>query len=143
MVFPGEKEIQYWPDWSSPAAKVWSFNQIDHGGVLTFDGSGPRLLYADFSGTAYAISTPEGKILPLVSNVGAVHSIAIGPNDILLASGKKVLFYLRSDNRGENPPSSMQSLGGGLISGVAVDTTDSAWIADFDNGIIRGPYRLN
>jgi hypothetical protein len=37
----------------------------------------------------------------------------------------------------------MQSLSGGLISGVAVDTTDSAWIADFDKGLIQGPFALN
>jgi hypothetical protein len=50
---------------------------------------------------------------------------------------------MRSDNRGENPPLDMQSLSGGLISGVAIDTTNSAWIADFDNGIVQGPFPLN
>jgi hypothetical protein len=143
LVLPGKKEIRYWPNWESASSKSWFFDQIDQGGVLTFDRSGRRLLYAGASGTAYAISTPEGKILPLVSDIGFVHSIATDSNHILLASGKKVLFYSRSHNYGENPPSNMQSLSGGLISGVAVDTTDSAWIADFDKGLIQGPFALN
>jgi hypothetical protein len=143
LVLPGTKGIRYWSNWDSSSSKSWSFNQIDLGAVLTLDRSGRRLLYAGTSGTAYAISIPEGKILPLVSDVGVVHSIATDPNHILLASGKKVLFYSRTDNHGENPPSNMQSLSDGLISGVAVDTTDSAWIADFDNGLIRGPFPRN
>lgn len=143
LLLPGKKEIRYWPNWDASSTESWSFNQIAQGGVLTFDSSGRRLLYAGGSGTAYAISVPEGKIQPLVSNVGAVHSIATDPNHILLASGKKVLFYSRSDNHGENPPPNMQSLSGGLISGVAVDTTNSAWIADFDNGLIQGPFPRN
>ncbi|MBZ5696648.1 MAG: hypothetical protein LAN36_14975 [Acidobacteriia bacterium] len=143
LVLPGKKEIRYWSNWDSSSPKSWSFNQIDRGGVLTFDSSGRRLLYANESGTAYAISVPEGKIRPLVSNVGVVHSIATDPNHVLLASGKKVLFYSRSDNLGENPPSNMQSLSGGQISGIAVDTTNSAWIADFDNGLIQGPFPRN
>jgi hypothetical protein len=140
LLLPGRKEIRYWSNWDSSSSKGWTFSQIDQGGVLTFDSSGRRLLYADVSGTAYALSVPEGKIQSLFSNVGVVHSIATDPNHILLASGKKVLFYSRSDNHGENPPSSMQSLSGGLISGVAVDTTDSPWTADLDKGLIEGPF---
>jgi len=143
LLFPGKKEIRYWSNWESSSPKSWPFSQIDQGGALTLDSNGRRLLYADGFGTAYAISVPEGKIKSLVSNVGVVHSIATDPNHVLLASGKKVLFYSRSDNLGENPPPSMQSLSGGLISGVAVDTTDSAWIADSDNGLIQGPFPRN
>jgi hypothetical protein len=82
------------------------------------------------------------KIQSLASNVGVVHSITGDSHSVLLASGKKVLFYARSDSQWQNPPPSMQSLTGGLISGVAVDSTGSAWIADFDNGILEGPLAL-
>ena len=143
LVIPGKKQIWSWSNWTSPSPNIWSFREIERGGVLNFDRSGRRLLYADASGTAYAISIPQGTIGPVAANVGTVHSIATDPNHILLASGKKVLFYSRTENRGENPPSSLQSLRGGLITGVAVDTTDRAWIADFDNGLLTGPFPLN
>jgi hypothetical protein len=140
LVFPGKKEIRYWTDWGSKFSKSWSFNQINQGGVLTFDSRGGRLLYADGSGTAYAISVPGGEIQPLISHVGVVHSIATGPDYLLMASGKKVLYYSRSDNHGENPPSNLQSLPGGIITGLAIDSTDGVWLTDIDNGLIKGPY---
>jgi hypothetical protein len=37
----------------------------------------------------------------------------------------------------------MQSLNAGLISGVAVDSTDAAWIIDFNGSTIRGPFPLD
>jgi len=142
LVLPGKKEITYWSDWGTDSTQSWSFQQIQGGGVLTFDRIGQRLVFADDSGSAYSVSVPSGKIQSLASNVGVVHSITGDSRSVLLASGKKVLFYSRSDNQWQNPPSSMQSLTGGLISGVAVDSTGSAWIADFDNGILEGPLAL-
>jgi hypothetical protein len=143
LLVPGRKEVWYWPNWESASPQGWPFTQIEGGGALAFDRSGGQLIFADESGTAYMISVPERKIQQLAANVGTVHSIATNSSHILLASGKKVLFYARVDHHGENPPGAMHALLGGLISGVAVDTAQSAWITDFDNGAIQGPFPLN
>jgi hypothetical protein len=79
----------------------------------------------------------------LASNLGTVQSIATSRYHILVASGKKVLFLARSDNRGENPPAGLQSLTGGHIVGVAVDATDRLWFADYDNKLVAGPFPLS
>jgi len=122
----------------------WNFQEINpEGGVLALDKEGNRLIYAAQLGTAYGISLSAKKIQALASGFGAVHAIAKNSSQILLASGKKVLFYARADFQGENPPATMQSLTGGNISGVAVDSSNSAWVADFDNGIIEGPFPLS
>lgn len=70
-------------------------------------------------------------------------SIAVAPANVILASGKQLLFYARRDNRGENPPANLQSLRGGHITGIAVDTANGLWIADFDNSLVKGPFMLN
>ena len=72
-----------------------------------------------------------------------VQSIATSRLHILLASGEKILFLARSDNRGENPPAGLQSLTGGHIVGVAVDATDSLWFADYDKKLVAGPFPLS
>jgi hypothetical protein len=143
LLLPGREEVLYWPKWDSPSPQGWPVPQIEGRGVLEFDRSGGMLIFAAESGTAYTISIPGHKVQPLASNVGVVHSVATSPDHILLASGNKVLFYGRGDHHGESPPAAMRSLPGGLITGVAVDTTPSAWIADFDNGVIQGPSPLN
>lgn len=89
------------------------------------------------------ISVPGHKILQLAANVGAVRSIATSSGHILLASGNKVLFYARVNHHGENPPAAMHALLGGIITGGAVDTAQSVWITDSDNGVIQGPFPLN
>lgn len=135
-------EIRYWSDWESGSSTSWTFNEIDEGGVMAFDSIGQRLIYAP-PDNAYSISVPRGRRSLLASNVGFVRSIATDPDQTLLASGKKVLFYARSDNRGENPPTGLQPLLGGELSGIAVDTTDSLWLADADRGVLKGPFPLN
>jgi hypothetical protein len=142
LVLPKTKEVRYWPNWESSSPQSLPFTQIENGGVLTFDRSGSQLIFVD-DGNAYTISVPGRKIQQLATNVGAVRSIATSSNHILLASGKKVLFYARADHHGENPPTAMRALPGGLISGVAVDTAQSAWVTDRDNGVIQGPFPLN
>jgi len=144
VVLARRKEIRYWPRWGVSTYDSWNFQEINpEGGVLALDKEGNRLIYAAQLGTAYGISLSAKKIQALASDIGAVHAIAKNSSQILLASGKKVLFYARADFQGENPPATMQSLTGGNISGVAVDSSNSAWVADFDNGIIEGPFPLS
>jgi hypothetical protein len=110
---------------------------------MTFDEIGHRLIVGDdTSGQAYAVSIPDGKEELLSGNVGAVQSIATSRFHTLLASGKKVLFLARSDNQGENPPHDWPSLPGGNIVGVAVDSSDKLWIADYDKKLVEGPLPL-
>ncbi len=144
VVLAGKGEIQYWSKWTVPASKSWDLSEINpRGGALALDKDNHRLIYADQLGKAYGILLPQGKIQALASDVGAVHGIAMSPEQFLLASGTKVLFYSRADFHGENPPASMTSLSGGIVSGVAVDGSNSAWVADFDKGIIEGPLPLS
>ena len=148
LSFPSLNKVHYWLDWSSHSSSSWSFNfthslqQINMASVLHYDEFGHRLIYADSSGTSYSISLPGGQLSYMIDNLGYVHAIAADTSRILFASGKKVLFVDRVDNRGQNPPDNMRNLTGGLISGVAVDASDAAWIADFDNNLIKGPFPL-
>lgn len=138
---PDRKEIRYWDSWDDHSYHSWSFDEPP--GILVFDNIGHRLIAANTSGKAYAISVPDGKQQPLASNLGFVQSIAAARFHILVASGRKVLFLARSDNHGENPSSDLQSLTGGRIVGVAVDAADKLWFADYDNKLVEGPFSLD
>jgi hypothetical protein len=144
IVLAGRREIRSWPNWGTSAFNSLDLSQINpRGGVLVMDKDNHRLIYADQLGKAYSIDLSGGMIKTLSSDVGAVHAIAASPNQFLLASGTKVLFYSKPGFQGENPPNSMKSLGGGILSGVAVDSSNSAWLANFDKGTIEGPLPLS
>jgi len=146
LVIPGKREIWYWPDFNSSSYKTLNppvpLNDSTSGS-LNFNGACQCLIFAGASGTAYVFSLQEGKWSTVTDKLGYVHSIASDSSHILFASGKNVLFYSRTSKRRENAPTSMQLLTGGLITGVAIDSTGSAWIADFDKGIVKGPVPLN
>jgi hypothetical protein len=143
VTMPDRNEIRYWVSWEAPAAQRWSLAGISSPGYLIFDAQGHRLIVTEGSGRAYAISIPDGKNQLLASNLGFINSIATSQFHILVASGDKVLFLARSDNRGENPPSGLQSLTGGRIVGVVIDATDKVWLADYDKKIVQGPFPLS
>jgi YEATS family len=142
LTVPARKEIRHFDRWDTGLPHRWNPN-IDLPTVLVFDNIANRVIVADVSGNAYAISIPDGKEQLLSTNLGAVTSIATSRFHIMLASGKKVLFLGRSDNHGENPPPGLQSLTGGQIKGVAVDVSDRLWFADEDNNLVEGPFPLS
>jgi len=143
VTMPERKEIRYWDKWDASSVHTWSLGDLGAPGYLEFDGDQNRLIVVDdASGKAYGISIPDGKQQLLSANVGAVQSIAASRFHILLASGKKVLFLARSDNHGENLPMGWPALPGGNIVGVAVDGSDSLWIADYDKKLVEGPLPL-
>jgi hypothetical protein len=143
VTLPDKSEIRYLSSWDASSYGSWSVNDVDSIGPATFDRFGNRLIVADYSGKAYAISTSDGGKQLLASNLGWVNSVTASRQHILLASGTKILSLARSDNRGENPPPSLQSLTGGHIVGVTVDATDNAWFADYDKELVQGPLPLN
>jgi hypothetical protein len=146
LVIPARREIRYWPDFSSQEYKSWGSpvpTTDSASGSLNFNDHCRCLIFAGASGTAYNLSLQQGRWLNVTYKLGSVHSIASDSNRILFASGKSVLLYSTINNRRENAPPSLKSLPGGLISGVAIDSSGSAWIADFDKGIIKGPLSLN
>jgi hypothetical protein len=138
---PDRKEIIHCDKWNVKSCHSWSVGESAPG-YVAFDNLEHRLIFADSSGNAYAISLPDGKQHFLVSNLGAVQSIAVSRFHILFASGKKVLFVARSDSHGENPPLGWPELPGGHVVGLAVDGSDNLWLADYDNRLIKGPFTL-
>jgi hypothetical protein len=145
LAFSKQDEIRYWPDLSAPAFQTFSFPEIPGATrycILGYDKFAHRLIYAGASGSSYALSLPAGKWSELASGVGYVHAIATDASRVLFASGNKILFYDKN-NRWQPPPPSMKSLKGATIYGVAVDSSDSAWIADHDNSTVRGPFPLD
>lgn len=142
LTFPDQKEIRYLKGWDAPV-QSWSFEGADDPGYIIYDELGRRLIVADASGKAYSVSAADGSKQLLASNLGSVSSMAVSRFHILVASGNKVLFLARSDGHGENPPAGLQSLTGGIISGVAVDGSDSLWFADYDKRLIEGPFPLS
>jgi|HubBroStandDraft_1064217.scaffolds.fasta_scaffold03750_2 hypothetical protein len=143
VTMPDRKEIRYWDNWEASDSHTWSLAPLGAPGYIEFDGTGNRLIVADdASGTAYGVSIPDGKPQLLSGNLGSVQSIAASRFHTLFASGKKVLFLARSDNQGENPPLGWPPLPGGHIVGVAVDSSDELWVADYDNKVVEGPFPL-
>jgi hypothetical protein len=140
VTMPERNEIRYWDSWDAPSSHSWALAGVNSHGYAAFDNIGHRLIVADASGTAYAISVPGGKVQLLASTLGSVSSIATSRFQIFVASGKKILFLSRFDNRGENPPAGLQFLTGGHIVGVAVDAADRLWFADYDNKLVAGPF---
>ena len=143
VTFPERNEIRVWNSWEDSSPHSWPLSGVSSPGYVAFDPLGHRLIFADGSGNAYAVSVSDGQKQLLASNLGMVQSIATSRFHILFASGKKVLFLARSDNRGENPPAGLQSLTGGHIVGVAVDAADRLWFADYDNKLVAGPFPLS
>lgn len=143
LTFPQANEIRYLPSWRSSDSHSWALNDVQDIGPIVFDKIGQRLIVADHSGKAYAVSIPDGKQQLIGMNLGWVNSISASREHILIASGTKVLSLARSNNQGENPPPSLQSLTGGHIVGVAVDANDRAWFADYDKELVKGPLPLN
>jgi hypothetical protein len=143
VTMPERKEIRYWGNWEAPDYRSWPLAELGAPGYVEFDSAGQRLIVADDeSGTAYAVSISDGKAQLLSGNLGSVQSIAASRFHILFASGKKVLLLARSDNQGENLPLGWPSLSGGNIVGVAVDSADELWVADYDNKVVEGPFPL-
>ncbi len=143
VTIPDRNEIRHWDTWAPSSPTAWRLSGTASLGYLVFDDIGRRLIVADTSGSAYGVSVSDGAKQLLASNLGAVTSIATSKNHILIASGTKVLFLSRADNRGENPPANLQTLTGGHIVGVAVDTTDGLWFADYDNKVVVGPFPVS
>jgi len=140
---PERKEIRYWSTWDASSPRNWSLSKIQSPGNIGLDETGHRLIVADdATGQVYAVSIPDGKEELLSGNVGAVQSIATSRFHTLLASGKQILFLARSNNQGENPPHGWPALPGGNIVGVAVDSSDKLWIADYDKKVVEGPLPL-
>jgi len=143
LTLPDRKEIRYWDSWDAASAKIWSLAGIGKPGCLEFDATGRRLIVTDDSGKAYAVSIPGGKIQLLTSDLGSVQSIAASKFQIIAASGTKLLFIGRFENRGEDPPAGLGSLTGGHIVGVAVGALDGLWFADYDKKLVEGPFPLS
>jgi len=143
VTIPARNEIRYWDSWDSTSAHSWPLSEVNAPGFVTFDALGHRLIVADADGNAHSISIPDGKKQLLAPNLGAIQSIATSRFHIVVASGKKVLFLSRFDNRGEDPPAGLKSLTGGHIVGVAVDAADRLWFADYDNKLVAGPLPLS
>jgi len=144
LAFPGSQEIRYWSAWSDKTTQSFSAPESFPNCVIHFDTYGRRLLFAGPTGNAFALALDTRQWSKLTSNLGYVNSIAVTPSSLLFASGGKVLFIARNNkNSGLNPPAGMESLGAGLISGVAVDSSNAAWITDYDKSSVRGPFSLN
>lgn len=143
FTMPARNEIWFVDSWDSSSLHRWSLADVAEPGYLIFDNVGHRLIVTDTSGKAYAVSLVDGKTQFLASNLGVVQSISTSKSHILAASGTKILFLARSDNRGENPPPALQTLTGGHIVGVTVDADDAVWFADYDNRLVKGPVPLN
>ena len=142
VAIPDRKEIRYWDTWDATSYHTWTIPESGSPGYLVFDAAGHRLIIADDTGTAYAISVPDGRRQLLSGKLGAVQSLAASRFHVLVASGTRVLFLARSDNHGENLPVGSQTLPGGHIVGVAVDKSDKLWLADYDNKLVEGPFPL-
>jgi len=142
VVFSKQREVRHWDDWNSSGRVLAGLGSGAALGALIFDRQGSRLLAADTDGHVYAVPLAGGKTAQLTSGAGWIGSLAAGPNHILMASGKKILMISRADNRGENPPSVLQSLTGGTIAGIAFDAAGNFWYADYDHGEVTGPLIL-
>lgn len=133
-------EIIYKSQWSAKRS-TWKFVGGTPG-IAAYDRFGDRLIVADLSGSAYAVSLSDGTDQLLASNLGRVNSVAASYLHFLFASGKQVLFRARTDGRGESPPQDLRSLTGGHIVGVVVDSNDQLWFADYDKKLVQGPFNL-
>ena len=146
LALPGVEEVRHWAHWGDRTYQT--LGTPERAGtprycVLHYDATARRLVWAGASGNSYQLSTSDWKWSYLDANVGYVHAIDSDWNHVLFASGKRVLFYDRKSNKGVDPAPSLKIPSSGTIYGLAVDTSESAWIADHDNSTIRGPFRLN
>jgi hypothetical protein len=139
---PDDRAILYSRSWTSnPSA--WTVSTTGALLTMVYDRFGQRLLTADIDGNAYSVSTSNGGLQTLTHGLGYVESLAVSDQYIIAASGRKLLFRNRSDNKGINPPSGIGSMPGGSLVGVAVDQAGGLWIADGDKKLVEGPFLLN
>jgi hypothetical protein len=140
---PESNEICVLASWDKSSCRGWTVGNTQTQGPMTFDRIGNRLLLGDQSGNLYAVSVADGSNQLLTSGLGWIASIAASQAHILIGSGSTVFSFSRADNQRETPPSSLQSLTGGHIVGLAVDGSGSAWFADWDKELVEGPLPLN
>jgi hypothetical protein len=146
LAMPDAEEVRHWVHWGDRTYQSLGVPERTRASrycVLHYDATAQRLLFAGASGNSYQLSTSNWKWSYLDSKVGFVHAIGSDWNRILFASGKSVLFYDRQSNTGVDTAPSLKETSRGTIYGLAVDSSDSVWIADHDNSTIRGPFRLN
>ncbi|HEY3458421.1 MAG TPA: hypothetical protein VGK64_27820 [Bryobacteraceae bacterium] len=135
-------EIWSFSDWDAKRLGQMSLPGLTDASVLHFDRD--RLLVGDHAeGSLYSVSLPDFKAAKLASNLGWINSLTSDNSRILVASGKKVLVLDRQSGKGQNPPSGLKALKGGIVSGVAVDMAGSLWISDYDRESIMGPIPLD
>jgi hypothetical protein len=142
LSMPDQKEITRWKTWGDTSPNYWTLPDADQPGPMVFDQIGQRLVVSGSSGKAYGVSVVDGKQQLLNSNLGVITSISISKLHIVFGSGKKILFLARSDNHGENPPANLRLTGGSIV-GVAVDSSDNLWFADYDHVLVEGPFSLS
>jgi hypothetical protein len=100
-------------------------------GPLFLDTTRGELLLAETSGgKLYTVSISDGKAKLLADNLGWANAVIADDKHIAIASGKKILFLSRADFHGENPPTEIQTLTGGLVSGLAIDGSGRLWPLD-------------
>ncbi len=143
ITFPDKSEIGVLSNWTASSISRWSVVGAESLGSMTFDRLGNRLVVADHAGRAFVISVQNGASQAIASNLGYVNSIAASKEHLLFASGTVVLSLARADNHPENAPSSLRSLSGGHIVGVAVDGGDNVWYADYEKELVKGGLPLN
>jgi hypothetical protein len=141
VVLPDDRAILYSRSWTD-SPNTFPMNTSNSLQTLVYDSVGKRLITADTDGNAWGVSTENGSKQMLTGGLGYVQSLAVSSQFIIAASGKKVLFRNRSDNKGTNPPSGFGPLPGGSLVGVAVDQRGGLWIADYDNKLVEGPFPL-
>ena len=142
LSMPDEREIRRWKTWDDTSPQNWTLPDADQPGVMVFDQIGQRLVVSGSSGKAYGVSVIDEKRQLLNSNLGVVTSISTSKLHLIFGSGKKILFLARSDNHGENPPANLRLTGGAIV-GVAVDSSDNLWFADYDHVLVEGPFSLS
>ncbi len=142
VALPKQRAVRYLSNWDSSSLKSWDLSETYEPRSLVFDQVGQRLLVGDQAGHLYGISMSGAKQL-LASNMGSVNSIAVSQQHVFVASGRRIISLSRADNHKEEAPSTLRSLTGGSIIGVAVDGNDRLWFADATKGVVRGPIAID
>ncbi|MBV9762415.1 MAG: hypothetical protein JO340_17775 [Acidobacteriaceae bacterium] len=136
-------EIRFWQRWGGSQQGASSWPDMRGIGAMWFDAWGNRILMGDnLTGMLYAASVPGFKRERLASGMGWINSVVCDQAEILVASGKKVLF-LTPGGAGQSPPGNFKLPNAKRVSGVAFDGAGGVWISDYEKGSVFGPIPVS
>jgi hypothetical protein len=142
IAFANLQQVTYWENWESGSGVSIPISFSVYGAVLAADRQSHKVLLGDADGNLFRID-PSNRSAAKAASFGIPpNAIGISSQDAIVVSGGKLISFSRSDLQKNKTPNALARMPPGRYVGIAIDSSDEAWILDGQHDIIRGPISL-